>query len=338
MINIHYRLISPQLISSDFVDEDFNKYDLVVKPTYLSICKADQRYYQGTREKEILQEKLPMSLIHEAIGTIVYSKNKNFQPNDNVVLIPNVTTNNTTSIKDNYLNTSKFHGSNCDGFMQSYIFCQSNNVIKIPQNTPSMVLLELLSVVFNAINSISKITSLNEKSIAIYGDGSLSYITALVLYKILPSSNLTVIGKHNSKLDYFTFIKNIYTLDQLPRNLSFDCAFECVGGLGSERAINQIIDYINPQGYINLLGVNEDKVLINTRKVVEKGITIIGNSRSDYNDFLDSINFIEQFPNSLNYLEKIISDKIEIFSITDINKAFEIDHNNNFKTIMEWKI
>ena len=70
MINIIYRLKSPK-----FFEEAIDEVELdgvIVRPTYLSICQADQRYYQGSRPSDILSKKLPMALIHEAVGEVVY--------------------------------------------------------------------------------------------------------------------------------------------------------------------------------------------------------------------------------------------------------------------------
>ena len=77
MINIVYRLISPKLFEEAYDEIDVNK-DVVVRPTFLSICKADQRYYQGERPSDVLDEKLPMALIHEGIGEVVYDNNGEF--------------------------------------------------------------------------------------------------------------------------------------------------------------------------------------------------------------------------------------------------------------------
>ena len=88
MINIIYRLKSPK-----FFEEAIDEVELdgvIVRPTYLSICQADQRYYQGSRPSDILSKKLPMALIHEAVGEVVYDNGKVFCPGDNVVMIPNV--------------------------------------------------------------------------------------------------------------------------------------------------------------------------------------------------------------------------------------------------------
>ena len=64
--------------------------DQVLVPTYLSICNADQRYYQGTRDKKILNQKLPMALIHEGIGKVVYDPTGTFRIGEQVIMIPNI--------------------------------------------------------------------------------------------------------------------------------------------------------------------------------------------------------------------------------------------------------
>ena len=43
-----------------------------------------------------------------------------------------------------------------------------------------------------------------------------------------------------------------------------------MGGKGSQQAIEQIINIINPEGSIALLGVSELPIQVNTRMVLEK--------------------------------------------------------------------
>ena len=127
-------------------------------------------------------------------------------------------------------------------------------------------------------------------------------------------------------------------ITEIPENFKIDHACECVGGQYSSDAINQIIDYINPEGSIALMGVSEANVPINTRMVLEKGLTLLGNSRSGYEDFAASIEFLEKFPKAKEYLNTIISDEVIVKTIADINRAFDRDLNNEFKTIMKWEI
>ena len=73
MINTLYRLVAPKRFEVAFEDKLLQRDEVIVRPRYLSICHADQRYYQGLRAPEILEKKLPMALIHEGMGEVVYS-------------------------------------------------------------------------------------------------------------------------------------------------------------------------------------------------------------------------------------------------------------------------
>ena len=116
-----------------------------------------------------------------------------------------------------------------------------------------------------------------------------------------------------------------------------DHAFECVGGNGAHKAINQIIDHIQPEGTISILGVSEYPVPINTRMVLEKGLRIFGSSRSGREDFLKTVSLYQEHPEIIGYLRNIVGAQIEIHTIADMNKAFETDiHKSIGKTIMIW--
>ena len=61
MINTVYRLIAPRQIRSDFVDLTIDEERVIIRPTYLSICAADQRYYQGKRDASVLERVVLMA-------------------------------------------------------------------------------------------------------------------------------------------------------------------------------------------------------------------------------------------------------------------------------------
>ena len=339
MIVQSYRLFSPRQIRTDFVDLTLPKDNILVRPTYLSICAADQRYYQGKRAPEILAKKLPMALIHECVGKVVFDQKKEFKPGDTVVLIPNTPRETDTFIKENYLRSSLFKSSGCDGFMQSVIDIERTRVIKYTKIEDRIaVLLELLSVAMNALEHFEGYSHLKKQTIGVWGDGSVGFVTALVLKKTFPNAKIIIFGNRYDKLHYFQFADETYQISEIPEDMAVDHAFECVGGSKAEDAINQIIDVINPQGSIALLGVSENNVPINTRMVLEKGLSLLGNSRSGYEDFDAAIKFIEENDDVAQYLSTIISDEIEVKKVEDIHKAFQNDLSNNFKTIMKWNI
>ena len=338
MINEVIKLVAPKRMEIFFQEESIEADTVIVRPKFLSICAADQRYYTGKRAKEILDKKLPLSLIHEAMGEVLYDPKNQFKKGDKVVLIPNFPIEQDEIIKENYLRTSKFRASSYDGFLQNVITMKRNRIIDIKNIECKIAsLIEPVSICINAIEEFLHTSHKRRDTIGIWGCGSIGYLTALMLKRYLPNSKIIVFGTNEEKLNYFSFADDAVLINHIPENLKIDHAFECVGGKKSENAIEQIIDIINPQGTISLLGVSEEPIGINTRMVLEKGIKLIGNSRSGYEDFAKAIE-IMQDEKIQDYVENIIVDTIKVNNVNDIYMAFDTDLNNDFKTVMEWNI
>ena len=335
MINIVYRLKSPK-----FFEEAIDEIELggvIVRPTYLSICQADQRYYQGSRPAEVLEEKLPMALIHEAVGEVVFDDSGEFKSGDNVVLIPN-THEGEDVYRANYSYNSKFRGSGFDGFTSDLIKLDASRVVKIPDdfNLQVSAFIELLSVAYQGISKFDEIAITPKDVLGVWGDGNLGFITALLLKEKFPESKIFVFGKHMENLSLFSFADGIYPIHNVSKDVTIDHAFECVGSSASQSAIDQIIDLINPQGTINLFGVSEYPIPLNTRMVLEKGLTIQGNSRSEREDFVGVVETLKQNPKLFEYLEKLVTQIYEINSLNDLKEAFDRDYISRFgKTILK---
>ena len=336
MINIVYRLKSPK-----FFEESIDEIELdgvVVRPTYLSICQADQRYYQGSRPAEILDKKLPMALIHEGIGEVVFDSESNFKSGDKVVMIPNTPAGEDVC-KANYSYKSKFRGSGFDGFTSDLIKLESDRVVKLPDDFNDYVsaFIELISVAYQGISKFNEIAITPKNRLGVWGDGNLGYITALILKEMCPESSVIVFGKHQENLNLFSFADETYRIHDVPNDLVIDHGFECVGSSASQSAIEQIIDLINPQGTVNLFGVSEYPVPINTRMILEKGLTVQGNSRSEREDFIGVVELLTKNPQLFEYLEKLITNVCEINSLNDLKEAFDKDSISKFgKTILKW--
>ena len=336
MINIVYRLKSPK-----FFEESIDEIELdgvVVRPTYLSICQADQRYYQGSRPAEILDKKLPMALIHEGIGEVVFDSENNLKSGDKVVMIPNTPFGDDVC-RANYSYKSKFRGSGFDGFTSDLIKLESDRVVKLPDNFNNYVsaFIELITVAYQGISKFREMAVTPKDRLGVWGDGNLGYITALLLKEMCPESKVIVFGKHQENLNLFSFADETYRIHSVPDDLVIDHGFECVGSSASQSAIEQIIDLINPQGTINLFGVSEYPIPINTRMILEKGLTIQGNSRSEREDFVGVVELLTENPQLFEYLEKLISNVCEINSLNDLKEAFDKDYISKFgKTVLIW--
>lgn len=341
MLNKVYRLVSPRQFETFIVEEDVTDQTVIIRPKFLSICHADQRYYTGSRDKAVLRKKLPMALIHEGVGEVIKDYSGNYTPGEKVIIVPNTPTEKNTIISENYLPSSKFRSSGFDGLMQEYVFTTPDRLVRVLPDVPMNVAAytELISVAMHAIEKASSIMDPDKEIFGIWGDGNLGYIVANLLNDLYPESKIYVFGKNEDKLKFFSFVDKTFTIDEIPDDIRISQAFECVGGVGSQYAVDQIIDHILPQGTIALLGVSENPVEINTRMVLEKGLNLSGSSRSGVHDFEDTIDFLQKNEKARKRFENLVGIEREILSIQDIHAFFEEDLANSWgKAVMEWKI
>ena len=336
MINKKIQFVRPGLFLPSFKIENYNNSDLIVRPSLLSICAADQRYFSGTRSLKVLEQKLPMSLIHEGIGEVLFDPKRKLRSGQKVILLPNGGNNNP---QDNYSNGSLFRSSTTDGFTQEFLLLKANEVVPFDSEfSQYYVLTELMSVCFHAIRRIPMSEWRRVKSVGIWGDGSVGYLLSLCLKKEFPNLLITVFGKHEEKLMLFSHVDELIILknDSL-QDYSIDLAFETVGGDKSSNAINQIIDLISPCSLICLMGVSENNIPIDTRKVLEKGLCLFGSSRSLREDFFKAKQFIDSLED-FSVLDKIISKRFKVSSSEDLTDAFLYDQKTRYKTLLNWEL
>lgn len=227
-----------------------------------------------------------------------------FRRGQKVVMIPNVPARKDDIIYENYAEGSHFLSSGYDGFMREMVDLSADRLVAyehIPDKLAAIT--EFVSVAVHAATRFSLAAHARREVITVWGDGSLSYTVCCVLKKLFKSSKINVVGRDMRKLSHFSFVDKTYISDELPADYTTDHAFECCGGEGSYYAIDDIIRTIRPQGCVMLMGVSENRVGINTRDILEKGLTFIGSSRSGRSDFEKAISFMEQ-PSFQNQAER----------------------------------
>lgn len=337
MINQVYQLVSPKVFSVKFSDISLGE-KVIVRPEYMAVCHADQRYFQGQRDMQTLHRKLPMALIHECCGRVVHDPAGKLKPGQTVVLVPNIPAEDTGVIYENYAKGSYFLSSGHDGFMQELVAIDESRVVPYQGIAPTVAAItEFVSVAVHAVNRFLRASHEVRERIGIWGDGSLAYVVANVLKKQCPGSRIAVIGREKRKLAQFSFVDETYLSSALPEDFQVDHAFECCGGEGSYYAIADVIRCINPQGTLMLMGVSENQVAINTRMVLEKGMTLVGCSRSGRADFEKAVELMEQ-PSFQRRLKMIIHEDAPVRSIGDIHRVFENDMTTPFKTVFKWEM
>ncbi len=336
MVNQKIKLTRPGLFLPSFYCEENLESKVIVRPTILSICAADQRYFKGLRSPDVLKEKLPMCLIHEAIGRVIEDPLKRIPSGQNVILLPNGGNNKETQ---NYSTHSFFRSSNSDGFTQEVLGVEFEEILPFHSPFPKYyVLAEIISVCYHAISQIPLEEWERINRVGIWGDGIVSYLLSLCIKREYPGIHVSIFGKHEEKLILFSHTDSVQIVY---RNKTFispvEMAFEAVGGGKAGEAINQIIEAVAPRSYVCLTGVSEELVPISTRRILEKGLTLRGTSRSLRKDFIKAKGLLDSLCD-FSVLDKIISKEIVIHSSEDLTQAFYQDQKVPFKTFLDWKI
>lgn len=346
MLTTIYKVTSPEVIEEfvDVVDNDNTK--VLVKVDYMAICRADIRYFLGSRDKNVLDHKYPLAPIHEAVGHVVKDPTGKFKKNDKVILIPNSVEQKYLDLFENqrckekelginYATHSTFRSSSADGFMRPFYASNPDLLVKFDSNIPSNIAVfsELLSV---AVNALRRLDFNKVKRLAMFGDGILGYITYIVLTTDHPEVDATLFGIDDNKMSIFKGIKLAKANEY--KGEKFDTLIEIVGGKYSADAIESMIDFACVGADLLLMGVSEDRVPINTRMVLEKGLVLKGATRSSKEDFEHVAKLLEN-KHVQELLAPMVLSETTIESIVDIYKCFEADIKNHTvigKNIMKW--
>ncbi|WP_407855306.1 alcohol dehydrogenase catalytic domain-containing protein [Enterococcus hailinensis] len=331
-----YSLVKPGVIEEIYKERTIPEGWVSVETSYASICHADLRYFAGQRRPEALAKKLPMALLHEGIGVVTDTQSKKFSIGDRVVVVPNIPgqvlhpeIDQKPDIPVNYSKGNAFLGSGYDGLAQSRLVHPEDCLVLVPDEIPNeiAVLSELSSVSHHAISHVKEKLEKPETKVALFGDGPVGYFTAVMLKYIygVDADHFVVFGAADEKLSQFDFARteNVLSYDFENSAEKFDVLIECTGGRFSESALNQAIMIADSLADIIFMGVTEELVPIDTRDILEKGITAHGSSRSSTFDFEAVIKGMLN-PEYRSALSKILPEKIS-----------EISSGDDFSCVME---
>ncbi len=334
MIKEVIRLVRPGLFLPMFALEELRDDAVLIRPSYLSICAADQRYFQGNRPPEVLAKKLPLSLFHEAVGEVLHDPSGELKPGTSCVLLPGGSTG--VEKKSNYATGAFFRSSNADGFCQEVLCMEKSELIPLSGEPVWIyVLTELMSVCCQALSRLKEVAKpASDASFGVWGDGSMGYMMARTLSAIMPDADITIFGKHDEKLLNFSFCTRRVNIQDKRDTTRVSYGFECVGGNGAQHAIHHAVDHLHPTGCLVLMGVSEIPPVFPTRLVLEKGLTILGTSRSVRGDFEQAKQLIDR-EDVRNSLLKIVSSRVSFQTASELGDIFIRDKNLPYKTILK---
>jgi len=306
---------------------------LLLRPVVAGICGSEILYFKGEKEKEKLERRLPMCLLHEGVARIVDTgEGAKSKTGSHVVVNPMLPCGQCVScelgVGENFCQNSKYMAATADGLSRTLLLYPENRVVPVPEGIELEVaaLTEPLSIALNAFE-VAEIP--RDEEVAVIGDGPIGYMTALITSYVgaVPRENLHLIGIVDEKLsmakDFSVTVNSIREKQKLEGlGQSFDVAFEAVGGRSQDITLDQAIDLLKPGGRCVVLGLSGSKVPVDVNRLVNKGLALRGSVRSRMEHFERVIELLKD-TKFRDKVKRIISEKrFTIKSPEDLETAF----------------
>lgn len=192
---------------------------------------------------------------------------------------------------------------NKDGAFAEYMTIDTNLLHLVPDELPTEIAIftEPLAAAFEILTQIHLSP---DKNAAVLGDGRLALFVAQVLAQT--GIDLTVIGKHEEKLELFKSFAKVTTEGE-PEG--YEYVAECTG---SPTGLQKALELVRKKGTIILKSTYAGTVDVNMSMVAVNEISIVG---SRCGPFEPALKMLKE--------GKISLPQIEIYECRDFNKAFE---------------
>lgn len=309
---VNYRIVGPwQIEAQESAITRIPEKCALVRTLYTGICHADVRYVSGSRPPDVMRDRLPMAPFHEAAVEIIDlgPKCEGFKPGQLAVAVPNLPCYVHDPWKypsrqeacvacrpggagENFCADVRFLASNTDGMARTVFVHPVDALQPIPKDVPASVavLAEPLSVAYAAVEPVSPSKT---DEVVILGAGAMGYLVALMVSRLWNVERARLLATDlvdERLLQIAELTRTINSRDPAGAGLkelegSFDIAFECAGGRATQATIDQAIKLLKPGGRCMLVGVSEEPVPIRTRRMLDKGLTLRGTTRSAYSHF-----------------------------------------------------
>lgn len=192
---------------------------------------------------------------------------------------------------------------NKDGAFAEYMTIDTNLLHVVPEELPTEIAIftEPLAAAFEILTQVHVSPS---KNAAVLGDGRLALFVAQVLAQT--GIDLTVIGKHEEKLELFKSFAKVTTKGELE---GYEYVAECTG---SPSGLQKALELVRKKGTVILKSTYAGTTDINMSMVVVNEISIVG---SRCGPFEPALKMLKE--------GKITLPDIELYECKDFEKAFE---------------
>jgi len=305
---------------------------LLLRPVRSGICGSDLKLYTGNRERSAIMMQLPIALLHEGVAEVVaVGEGTAYSVGQHVVPSPNIPC--TIAHPDrypsqdeacyacrpggagaNYCTDGDFLSSNVDGMARTAFLHPAECAVAVPTETSDTlaVLTEPLATVLAGLEHVS---AREDATFLVLGNGAIGLLTAIALHATLGVEPRQVLmtGRHwDARSGVVEGLATPIEDDGGDLAAGFegriDVAFECVGGESNGQTLALAVDMLRPGGQGVMFGPSEGPLLFDTRKVIAKGLSLVGCNRALIRHFSEALALAAD-PRVARLLERALAPK-----------------------------
>jgi ribitol-5-phosphate 2-dehydrogenase (NADP+) len=304
---------------------------VALRPLRLGVCGSDLKLYTGARERSALMQKLPLALLHEGVAEVVaVGRGVDLTRGQHVVPSPNIpcTVAHPDRYRDpqhacyacrpggagaNYCMDGEFLSSNVDGMARTFFLHPAACTVPIPEGVPDAlaVLAEPLATVLAGLEHVGPMP---DGRFLVIGNGTIGLLTLIALHAggVAPE-RVVVTGRHwearAEAVDGLAIPVEDGPAETMPEPREpVDVAFECVGGDSNAGTLALAMDMLRPGGTGVMFGPSEGPLQFDTRKMIAKGLNIIGCNRALTRHFSEALTLASR-PEVGTLLERALAPK-----------------------------
>ncbi len=305
---------------------------VLLRPLRLGICGSDLKLYTGARERSALLRKLPLALLHEGVAEVVaVGPGSPFSVGQHVVPSPNVPC--TIAFPDrypdldhacyacrpggagaNYCMDGEFLSSNVDGMARTAFLHPAECTVPIPDGVGDAVAV-LAEPLATVLAGLEQVKPASDGRFLVIGNGTIGLLTLIALRAAWEAEpdRVVVTGRHwDERADAVdglaTHVDESETATVADLGGRIDVAFECVGGDANAGTLAFAIDMLRPGGTGIMFGPSEGPLQFDTRKMIGKGLNIVGCNRALVRHFTEALALAAR-PEIGSLLERALAPK-----------------------------
>ena len=305
---------------------------VVLRPLRLGVCGSDLKLYTGARERSALMRKLPLALLHEGVAEVAaVGPDTGFEVGQHVVPSPNVPC--TVAHPDrytdedhacyacrpggagaNYCMDGEFLSSNVDGMARTAFLHPAACTVPIPEGVPDAVAV-LAEPLATVLAGLEHVAAAPDGRFLVIGNGTIGLLTLIALHGAwgVAPDHVVITGRHwdarAEAVDGLAIAVEDGPADTIPDlGGPVDVAFECVGGDANAGTLALAIDMLRPGGTGIMFGPSEEPLQFDTRKMIAKGLNIIGCNRALNRHFCEALELASR-PSIAALLERALAPK-----------------------------